>query len=101
MHPVMARRVQDPLERPERADGRRVDPELIDQVELLMHEEMGGRHKQGQRQVHSLSKQRDTKPSLNKTEAVAWEHTDPSALGCILYLSPPRRSGSKHTGCLT
>lgn len=54
MHAVMLRRVEDPLKWAKVIDDRRVDPELINQVELVMSYEVRRRDEQGQRQVEHL-----------------------------------------------
>ena len=54
MYAMMLGRVEEPLEGPEIIDDRRVDPELVDQVELVMSDEVRRRDEQGQRQVEHL-----------------------------------------------
>lgn len=41
MHSVMARGVQDVLQRPEGLDSLRVDPEHVQVAELVVHHELG------------------------------------------------------------
>lgn len=51
---VMLRSIQDILKRSEALDGLRVDPELIDKIELLVCEEVRRRYQQCHGQIEDL-----------------------------------------------
>jgi hypothetical protein len=51
---MMRRRVEDPLERPQFAHQFRVDPKLVDQIHLQVHQELSRWDEQNHRQIKDL-----------------------------------------------
>ena len=57
---VVGGRVEDPLERPQFTDDARVQPELVEQVQLQVHQVVRRRNYDGDRQIAKLEESETT-----------------------------------------